>query len=536
MMIGLSALWHSIRFRLLLAMLVFMLGLYFWMQHNVASVLSNAAIAHTQASIRLTSEALNLAVAPHTTAAGLRGLSDYFHELLADDGSGLLYLSLYDDHGELLVTTDSNMSAGAEHKRSIEEQVQDGLVHVVQPILILDNRVGELRFGLSTLSFRESIQRIQKENLNVLLVAVLVFGAFLFLGGMQLNRRLMSLMRATRALAQGDYRVQAPALGQDELSLLASDFNAMARSVTERMQALEESRLKINDINSELELRVSERTWELELAMETLQEAQDNLIQSEKLAGLGALVAGVSHELNTPIGNALTVVTTCADKNKQFATLLAAGALRKSSLDAYLHDMQEAEMLATRNLLKAADLIRSFKQVAIDQTSYQRRRFDLALMLQEILVTIQPMLRQSDVAITVDVDPNLKMDSFPGPLGQIITNLVNNALTHAFDGIDGAKIRISVSKEDDDWLVLTLADNGKGIAHEHLGKVFDPFFTTRLGQGGSGLGLHIVHNLVTGILGGQIRVFSGEGRGTQFVLRLPLVAPILKRKDDAYAI
>jgi signal transduction histidine kinase len=523
---------YSIRFRLLLIMLVFMLGLYVWMQHNVASVLSNAAIAHTQASIRLTSEALNLAVTPRTTPTGLRGLDDYFHELLSDDNSGLIYLSLYDDHGVLLVTTNDYMDAQYRFEQPIAEQVSDGLVHVVQPILVFDNRVGELRFGLSTRSFRDSIEHIKQENLSVLLVAILIFTSFLFLAGMQLNRRLIQLMRASRALAQGDYRVPAPVSGQDELSLLAADFNAMARSVAERLCALEESQAKVHELNTALEVRVSERTWELELAMETLQETQDNLIQSEKLASLGALVAGVSHELNTPIGNALTVVTTCANKNSHFAHLVESNQLRKSDLQRYIQDMQEAEMLASRNLMKAADLIRGFKQVAIDQTSYQRRQFDLLLTLQEILLTIQPMLRQANVVVDVDVSAGELLDSFPGPLGQIITNLVNNAITHAFDQQQQPTIRISSTQEENDWIVLTVSDNGKGISHEHLSKVFDPFFTTRLGQGGSGLGLHIVHNLVTGILGGQIRVFSGMGRGSQFVLRLPLSAPVLKRLDE----
>jgi signal transduction histidine kinase len=530
-MLRFLALWHAIRFRLLLAIFLFMLGLYFWMQHNVSNVLSNAAIAHAQASIRLTSEALNLAVTPHTTRSGLRGLSDYFQELLSDDGSGLVYLSLYDDRGDLLVTTNKQLANYQWVEQSLEQQVKDGLVHIVQPILILDGRVGELHFGLSTLSFKESVQRIKQENLSVLLVGVFVLGFFLFFTGMRFNRRLMQLMRASRALAQGDYRVPAPVQGKDELSLLAADFNAMAQSVADRVAALEESQSKFHELNTALEARVTERTWELELAMETLQEAQYNLIQSEKLASLGALVAGVSHELNTPIGNALTVVTTCADKSTAFLALLEAGTLRKSSLLRYVQDMQEAELLATRNLLKAADLIRSFKQVAIDQTSYQRRTFDLKTTLQEILLTIQPMLRQANVAVQLDVLPDIKLDGFPGPLGQIITNLINNALVHAFNKQDGGKIRISTTQEEREWIVLTVADNGKGIASEHLSKVFDPFFTTRLGQGGSGLGLHIVHNLVTGILGGQIRVFSGEARGTQFVLRLPLLAPILKRVE-----
>lgn len=516
---------HSIRFRLFMTMFLFMVAIYYWMQNNVSAVLSDVATEHTRSSIRLTSEALNLAITPHTTLSGLKGLSDYFHELLTYDGAGLVYLALYDDTGNVLVSAGLEQVDVSDRKATLATQIQHGIVHVSQPMLILNNQVGELRFGLSTRAFNDSIQRIHNDNLHLMLIAIALFALVLLLSSVGLNRRFMRLMRAGHALASGDYAVRAPETGKDELSLLAANFNVMAAAVQSRMQALASSQENIHQLNAQLEQRVAARTWELESALNALKETQHNLIQSEKLASLGALVAGVSHELNTPVGNALTVVTTCADRNKLFYRRLQEGRLRKSELEDYVAAMREAEALASRNLRKAADLIHGFKQVAIDQTSYQRRRFNLLATVQEILLTIQPMLRQVYIDVQVQIAETIVVDSFPGPLGQIITNLVGNAVVHAFDEGMSGKITISAIVLEQTWLVLTIADNGKGIPTHHLSKVFDPFFTTRLGQGGSGLGLHIVHNLVTGILGGNIHVYSNTGAGTDFVLKIPLIAP-----------
>lgn len=523
-----SLLWHSIRFRLGIILILFVFSLFYWMQTNTSNILSRVAVAQAQSSVHLTSVSLNLALTPFTTRDGLRGLEDYFQELLMHDGTGLLYLSLYDDQGRLLVTTRHDFSPNQIKSDDIEQQIKAGVVNASQPILIYDNKVGELRYGLSTVAFRDSARQIQLENLTVLLIAGVLFSGFLLLLSAQVNLRLHRLMRASRAVAKGQYQTRVEVDGgKDEISALAETFNLMSQAVADRMQALEMSKKEIHQLNAQLEDRVQKRTWELESALDSLQEAQESLIQSEKLASLGALVAGVAHELNTPIGNALTVVSTCQDKDREFAAVVAEGALKKSHLVQYLEDMQLAHDMTERNLRKAGELIQSFKQVAIDQTSYQRRRFNLKTLIQEVLLTIHPMFKQSKVDIEVQVAERVQLDSFPGPLGQILTNLVSNAHLHAFDKGQAGRLSISGVVEQD-WLILTVADNGKGIQPEHLNKVFDPFFTTKLGQGGSGLGLHIVHNLVTGILGGQIRVYSGAQRGTQFVLHIPLVAPTLK--------
>jgi signal transduction histidine kinase len=410
----------------------------------------------------------------------------------------------------------------------LHEQIAQGLVHIRQSILILNSQVGELRYGLSLFAFDQNVQRIHQNNLWVLFASVLLVTLALLFVFVHLNQRFSRLMNASQALAAGDYQVRAPVERDDELALLAQHFNSMADAVASRIQALESSQAKVEQLNTQLEQRVQERTQALRETLTTLEDTQQHLIQSEKLASLGALVAGVSHELNTPVGNALTVVTTLADKNRDFNALRIQGGLRQSDLEAYVASVHEAQLLTSRNLRKAADLIHSFKQVAIDQTSYQRRRFNLAAMVDEVLMTIQPMLRPAHVEMVTDIDAELMLNGFPGPLGQVITNLVANVLTHAFDDTSLLpRIRIVAHLSyGQDWLSLMVEDNGKGIAPEHVKKVFDPFFTTRLGKGGSGLGLHIVHNLITGMLGGKIVVESELDHGTRFMMKFPLNAPM----------
>lgn len=293
---------------------------------------------------------------------------------------------------------------------------------------------------------------------------------------------------------------------------------------------------ELRELNADLETRIAKRTekltqtnHELAEAVRHLEDAQDRLVQSDKLASLGALVAGVAHEMNTPIGNGLMAVSTLAQRTREVQALLATG-LRRSDFERFLEQVEMAADISTRNLGRASELISSFKRVAVDQTSSQRREFDLAEVVHEIVLTLQPTLRHTPYQVVTDLPSGLVLDSYPGPLGQVVANLVQNAVIHAFGGRPEGRIDVSAQASGEDF-VLTVADDGEGILDEHLDKVFDPFFTTRLGQGGSGLGLHIVHNVVTGLLGGHIKIQSVVGRGTSMVIRCPLVAPQRARPD-----
>ncbi|MFZ6843667.1 PAS domain-containing sensor histidine kinase [Undibacterium sp. RuTC16W] len=298
---------------------------------------------------------------------------------------------------------------------------------------------------------------------------------------------------------------------------------------------------EIREMTVQLEARVRLRTIKLEQAnielaeaMESLKRTQDELIRSEKMAALGSLVAGVAHELNTPIGNSVTVASTLQDKTRELLQDIDEGKLRRSTLDSYLQSASTGTALLMRTLGIARELVRSFKQVAVDQSSNQRRQFDLKAALEEVIATLMPMFHKGAFVLRTDLIQDVAMDSFPGPLGQIITNFMTNALNHAFDGKESGEMRISSRLRDAGHVEIVFADDGNGIADADQKRVFDPFFTTKLGQGGSGLGMHIVYNLVTGVLGGSIDLESHIGKGTRFTMVLPLVAPEISPEVDPY--
>jgi signal transduction histidine kinase len=284
----------------------------------------------------------------------------------------------------------------------------------------------------------------------------------------------------------------------------------MEREIEERKranEALEREKEEQKILNRKLEL------------------AMNQLVQTEKLASLGSLVAGVAHELNTPLGNSLTTASAMKAKIDDFSQQCDAGGLRKQALVDFVADCREAAGLIVRNSLRAANLIGNFKQVAVDQTSIQRRSFDLRQALDEVLSTLLPQLKHTQHRLEVLVQPGIILDSYPGPVGQIISNLVTNSLLHGFEGIASGTIRIQAEIVADNQVVLYYTDDGVGMSEAVAKHVFDPFFTTKLGYGGSGLGLYIVYNLATAVLGGTISLASVPGQGVRFELLLPRVAP-----------
>ncbi|WP_434515603.1 ATP-binding protein [Dechloromonas sp. ARDL1] len=287
---------------------------------------------------------------------------------------------------------------------------------------------------------------------------------------------------------------------------------------------------EVRELNAELEARVQKRTEQLRKAnnelsttIEYLKLAQNELVRSEKLASLGSLVAGVAHELNTPIGNGVMAVSTMRDSLKRFRAESSNG-LKRSVLDSFVEAVDTGSTIAERNLERAAELVASFKQVAADQTSSQRRSFKLDEVVREIALTLGPTLRHSVARLSVDIPSSITLDSYPGPLGQILTNLITNATVHAFADRDQGTIEVRAGT-DADHLKLRISDDGIGIAPELLPRIFDPFVTSRMGRGGTGLGLHIAHNIAANVLGGTISVASTAGKGTTFELNIPLTAP-----------
>tara|TARA_R110001583_G_scaffold561_13_gene5041 strand:- start:14273 stop:15823 length:1551 start_codon:yes stop_codon:yes gene_type:complete len=253
----------------------------------------------------------------------------------------------------------------------------------------------------------------------------------------------------------------------------------------------------------------------------SLNEAQTRLLQAEKLASLGSLVAGISHEINTPIGIAVTMGTTFERNIDVFLGKLRANQIKRSDLDVFEKDTREGMNILLQSLDKASTLIRSFKQVAVDQTSEERRLFKLTDLIEEILLTLNHQIKQTAIEFRCDIDLNIELYSYPGPLGQVITNVLNNSIIHGFqDQAEGTIDIIAIVK--DGQVELKIKDSGVGIPKSRIDKIFYPFYTTKLGQGGSGLGLNISYNIITGLLGGSISVNSEVSVGTTFYILIPL--------------
>ncbi|MBC3880481.1 PAS domain-containing sensor histidine kinase [Undibacterium sp. LX40W] len=301
-------------------------------------------------------------------------------------------------------------------------------------------------------------------------------------------------------------------------------FVALFLDQTDRLAAEKAQHI----LTVELEQRVAKRTAELSDALQNLRRTQSDLVQAEKLASLGSMVAGIAHELNTPVGNALMVASTLLDQEKQFEAGLVNG-LSRNTLNQFLFNIRDSGDILDRNLRRTADLINSFKQIAVDQTSEQRRDFDLQEVAHEVLVTLSPSLRKTKHILRNEIPQGIKLNSFPGPLEQVIMNMVNNSLRHAFDEEDFGIMRMSAELSSPDEVKISFSDNGKGIPAQHIQRIFDPFFTTKLGQGGSGLGLSIAYNIVTVMLGGRLEVHSELGQGTEFIIEIPLTAPVEQR-------
>ncbi|MDR3221847.1 MAG: HAMP domain-containing histidine kinase [Candidatus Accumulibacter sp.] len=259
---------------------------------------------------------------------------------------------------------------------------------------------------------------------------------------------------------------------------------------------------------------------QLQTALSNLKNATDQMIQSEKLAALGSLVAGIAHEVNTPLGISVTAASHLEELVKTLAAAFTAGTMKKSDLTNFIDSGKETLQIILTNLMRAANLIQSFKKIAVDQSSEIWQTVELETYLRDIIVSLTPKLKKTKIKVSIQCPEALRINTMPGALTQILTNLVTNSLAHGFDeGQEGEIVIAAKSKKQS--IVLSYTDNGKGIARENLDRIFEPFFTTARGQGGSGLGLHLVYNIVTRSLQGGITVSSEPGEGVRFTITLP---------------
>ena len=306
---------------------------------------------------------------------------------------------------------------------------------------------------------------------------------------------------------------ELPENRRDELGDVIRGFNRIQRRLKSTIRRIREA--------EDAARRSAQQTAQ---ALQDVRQTQESLLQAERLASLGSLVAGVAHEINTPVGIALTSASVLKSATDDIQAAVATTGLKKSEVMRYLDTAAESARLIMNNAYRAAHLIHSFKQIAVDQTSEVRRPFALKEYIEEIVSSLQPKLKKTPIQLTLSCSPDIVLDSYPGAFAQVITNLTLNCVEHAFDADMPGHIRIS-ARLDGETVELHVADDGKGIPPEALDRIFEPFFTTRRGQGGTGLGLNIVYNLIVKQFAGTIGVNSTLGHGTHFTLRIPRVTP-----------
>jgi signal transduction histidine kinase len=359
------------------------------------------------------------------------------------------------------------------------------------------------------------------------ILILLISSGFIALSVLSVTR---PLGRITAILAQtgsGDFssRLEIPAGG--EIRVLMDAVNAMRDALEERERTIasvtmESVRNETKYLMEQEQHRQSEALRrELEQSLENLRKAQAQLINSEKMAVLGGLVAGVAHDINTPVGIGVTAASFLDELVLRFINHMAAGSISRSELDKFIRGVQESSRLLQSNLNRAAELIRSFKQVSVDQTSEKCRSFSLHNYLNEVIHSLHPRLRHLALDIGIDCPEDLVINSFPGVFAQIITNLVINSVVHGFRGRDRGSIAIR-ARMAGSLLEMEYADDGVGMTEEGLRHVFEPFYTSLRNEGGSGLGTYTVYNLVTQVFGGTVQVESPDGKGLHYRFSLPI--------------
>jgi C4-dicarboxylate-specific signal transduction histidine kinase len=312
--------------------------------------------------------------------------------------------------------------------------------------------------------------------------------------------------------------------------MMAQAFNTMLDRVQQHITRQRRAEEEASQLNTQLEQQVTQRTQalkesnsELLKTLEQLHQYQGQLVESEKMASLGDMVAGIAHEVNTPIGLSVTASTLLQDKLAIMQEKFDAKRISTNEFERFLNDCDENLQIIYRNLNRAADLVTSFKQVAVDQSSEVDRDIEINSFMNDVLMSVKPRrLNPERFPINIHCEGDIQVRAKAGPLNQILMNLIINSMVHAFDGRDQGQVDISFQLMNDNELEIVYTDNGCGVDADISRKIFDPFVTTKRGSGGSGLGLHLVYNLVTQVLGGNIHFFSEEDNGVEFIIRFPV--------------
>ena len=413
-------------------------------------------------------------------------------------------------------------------KGNISESPQDD--HFLIPIEHTNRVIGELEIGFARESILKNIIQSAEKIITMQVVAGLLL-ALLLLWRVHriITRHLIDLNRQLEGKnneAEHQFLTLNRTNYNDELSAVVNSFNQLTEEIDQELKNKEAAQQELAEINSKLEQRVEERTQnlqdaidELHTTLDNLKNTQSQLIESEKLSSLGGMVAGVAHEINTPIGLCITTHSFIKDMFRDMNDRFESGNISKQNFTDFMHSMEESVDILSKNLQRAAKLVKSFKHVSEDQAGEALRRFNLEEYLQEILSTLHPKLKMTKHAVNIRCPNDIDLDGYPGALSQVITNLVMNSLLHGFEDLEEGVITIEVEAQKDHIEIL-YTDNGKGLNKEAQTKIFEPFYTTKRGFGGTGLGMHLVYNLVNQTLQGSIQLQQAS-QGCAFMITIP---------------
>ncbi|MCP4986473.1 MAG: HAMP domain-containing histidine kinase [Colwellia sp.] len=442
------------------------------------------------------------------------------------DGDGSIeYFSSYNKNHKFPAIGDKI----AEISQLSSIQYQDDYLELIVKITQDEQTVGYLYIQSSLLEKHAFIKKLIFTLIGFLILALifsLVISQWLF---NKTNQPIVKLIEDIGLISQSkDYRIQLANQPYKELHILANNINALLTRTDKHINNIIEEHQHALSQNKALEDRLSTRTnalkesnQELLSTLEKLHEFQGQLVETEKMASLGDMVAGIAHEVNTPIGLGVTASSLLADKLTEIKAAFDNKTLKSSQLKKFLNDSDENVAIIFRNLERAAKLISSFKKVAVDQSSAESRTFNVQGLIDEVLLTLSAKLQSANVDITINCPNNLFINSKPGPINQILINLLLNSIYHAFEGIEHGKITINIMNLSDQ-LHINYSDDGIGIDDSIKEKIFAPFTTTKRGSGGSGLGMHLVYNLVTQALDGHIVLENDLAQGVSFDITFPV--------------
>ena len=448
-----------------------------------------------------------------------------YNQVLIDES---IHLFFSDSDVKSILLEGENGEVSIYHNKP--EFSKEGIIKQVIDLTYKELYLGKVTVEYTTENIRSRMRSFIIYSLIIITIVVAIISFLLrYIVGV-IIKPVRELTEHSIEISNGNLEQDIKISTNDEIGILARSFILMQESIREQMNQKEmeiEQKRKaennLRELNVNLEEKVIERTRELEEALESIKNAQKKLIESEKMSQLGVLVSGVAHEINTPIGITVTSASHMKEEIKLFRKLYNENKVTKRRFEEFLRVSEEISDIILSNMYRGRDLVKSFKNVAVDQTSEHRRAFNLSEYLEEILLSTYSEFKKTKIGIHVNCPDSIVLDSYPGAMSQIVTNLLMNSLIHGFeDKIDGS-IEINVTDENE-IITIKYSDTGKGIPEDIIDKVFDPFFTTKRGQGGSGLGLSIVYNLVVGALSGEIECFSEDGKGSTFIIKIPKIS------------